>query len=291
MKRLIAVPLAFFLAAAPAVAAIRGAWTATSKDDNSVHLDLSTKPGNHSGTTIAVADLAGLSPEAPRANVQTPVKFELRREAGTASFEGTFKEGFGAGQFSFTPNSEYISTLRALGAGFEDTADDEDLLIYATLDVSTAFIRSMQAEGYREPADTYLQMRIFKVTPELVRELRGLGFDKIAADDLIATRIHKVTPDFIRAMRAAGFRNVTLDDLVGFRIHKVTPEFIKELRDLGYANISAEKLVEIRIHRVTPEFIRELNDAGYEGIPIDKLIEMRIHGIDAKFVNKMNGSK
>lgn len=111
-----------------------------------------------------------------RASAQTPVNFELRREAGNVAFEGTFKEGFGAGQFTFASNPAYVATLRSLGVNFEDgNRDDQRFLMMALLDVSTSFIRSMQAENYRESGEKYLSMRIFRVTPELVRELPALG--------------------------------------------------------------------------------------------------------------------
>ncbi len=284
-----------------------------------MHMNLTTRGGHSNfGETMAKADFAGLTDAAMRAATQTPVTFQLPREAGNIAFEGTFKDGFGAGQFTFTPNQNYIASLRSLGVTFEDSdRDDQQLMTMAMLDVSTAFIRSMQAEGYRVSAEKYLSMRIFHVTPELVRELRSLGYDKIDADDLVATRIHKVTPDYIRAMRAAGYPNLSLenlvasrihqatpeflsemkslgyanidfDDLIAFRIHRVIPNFVRELRTLGYDNVSADDLVAIRIQGVTTQFIRELKDAGYEHIPVEKLIDMRIHGIDANFVKKMN---
>lgn len=323
MKRLVfAAALSIAIAATTAAAAdIRGSWTAEAEDSSKIQLNLARRNSHH-GETMAVSDFAGLSDSLIRSSTQTPVSFELRREAGTVAFEGTFKDGFGAGQFTFTPNPAYAATLRSLGVSFDDDNRDDDsrLLTMAMLDVSTAFIRSMQAEGYRVSADKYLSMRIFHVTPELVRELRGLGFDKIDADDLVATRIHKVTPQYVRDMRAAGYTNLTLenlvasrihkatpefaqemkslgygnvdfDDLIAFRIHRVTPDFIRGLRDLGYTNIPAEQLVAMRIHNVSTDFIRELKDAGYEHIPVEKLIEMRIHGIDARFVKRMNGSK
>jgi hypothetical protein len=322
VKRLFAIAAICTLICATSFAAdIHGAWTAESQDGSSMQMNLTTRGGHSNfGETMAKADFAGLTEAATRATTQTPVTFQLAREAGNIAFEGTFKDGFGAGQFTFTPNQNYIASLRTLGATFEDSDhDDQQLMTMAMLDVSTAFIRSMQAEGYRVSAEKYLSMRIFHVTPELVRELRSLGYDKIDADDLVATRIHKVTPDYIRAMRAAGYPNLSLenlvasrihqatpeflsemkslgyanidfDDLIAFRIHRVTPDFVRELGTLGYNKVSADDLVAMRIHGVTTQFIRELKDAGYEHIPVEKLIDMRIHGIDANFVKKMNKS-
>src|SRR5687768_18221326 len=45
--------------------------------------------------------------------------FEMRREAGTSVFEGTFRKGKGAGQFTFTANRGYVDAVRALGVPFD----------------------------------------------------------------------------------------------------------------------------------------------------------------------------
>ena len=323
-KTIIAAALALLLVASAQAEEIRGAWTADAGDAGTgkVHMQLSRRHSNN-GQTMNVSSFTGLSESQILSPTQVPVAFSLRREAGTVQFEGSFKGGFGAGQFSFTPNPAYLDTIRSLGVSTESRKGrnrdvNEQLMHLAIQDVSTDFIRSMQAEGYNVSLGDYTSFRIFNVTPELVRELRSLGYDDIAASDLVGSQIHKVTPQYIREMNAAGFRNLSLKeltstrihrvtpefaremrdlgygelgmkDLTSFRIHKVTPEFIRELKDVGYDNVPAKKLVSMRIHRVTPEFIRELKDAGYSNIPVDKLISMRIHGVDAEFARKMNG--
>jgi hypothetical protein len=316
MKRTIAIAAALlFSVASAAFAQLHGSWTANSWDTkpemnpDRLQLNLSRGHDHQFGNSMNVADLRGLTNAQIHSAATTPVQFQLAREAGTISFEGTFKSGDGAGQWTFAPNRDYISTLRSLNVDFEldEGTDEEKLMTLAMLDVSTAYIRSMQAIGYRETLEKFVSMRIFKVTPELVAELRQLGFDHLSADDLVSTRVHKVTPDYIRQMRAAGW-NLSLDDLmssrihkatpefaaemkklgydldfedlINFRIHKVTPEFINDLRELGYKNVSADDLVEMRIFKVTPEYIRELKAAGYSGIPVKKLVEMKMMKID-----------
>lgn len=311
MKRTIAIAALVFSATA-AFAELHGSWTANSWDTKPGRVQMNiTRGRNHQfGNGMDIADLRGLTEAQVNGTATTPVQFQLAREAGTISFEGTFRSGDGAGQWTFAPNRDYISAVRSLGVEFaldSHSTDEEDLMTLAMLDVSTAYIRSMQAIGYREPLEKYLSMRIFKVTPELVAELRQLGFDHLSADDLISTRVHKVTPDYIREMRAAGWKlsleelqssrihkatpqfaeemkklgyDLDFEDLINFRIHKVTPEFIKELRELGYTNLSADDLVEMRIFKVTPDYIRELKNAGYSGIPVRKLVDMKIHKID-----------
>jgi hypothetical protein len=317
-----AVALSLILTAGAATAeTLRGSWTASSEEAGKVQLNI-TRRNSNNGHTYLLRDFSGLTDTHMRAAVSTPVQFALQREAGTLAFDGTFKDGYGGGQFTFTPNGAYLSTIQSMGLNPEDVTSkretiDEALLQLAVLDVSTAYIRSMQAEGYRVALDKYIAMRIFKVTPELIREFRQLGYDKLDADDLVGSQVHRVTPAYIREMQAAGGRGMSMDDLVASRIHRATPEFaaemrslgytnldhddlvafrihgvsgdfVRELRELGYMNIKSDDLVAMRIHRVTPAFIRQLKDAGYEKIPVEKLVSMRIHGVDADFVKKMN---
>ncbi|MDP9194788.1 MAG: hypothetical protein M3P06_24100 [Acidobacteriota bacterium] len=329
MKRILTLTLAVSLLALPlfttsAFAEIDGAWTASVDDKRPDRLYVNITRGKHhnNGSTMRISDFSLLTRAQIDAATMTPVRFEMRREAGTSVFEGTFRKGKGAGQFTFTANRGYIEAVRALGVPFDlngkrkrkNWTEEEELFTLAVHDVSTAFIKSMQSVGFKVSLEKYLEMRIFDITPEYVREMRSLGFAKIDSDELVASKIHKVTPDYVRRMRAAGWDlsldelqsssihgatpefaaemrklgyKLDFDDLVSFRIHKVTAAFINELAQLGYKNIDAEDLVSMRIHRVTPQFIREVQAAGYKNVPVDKLVNMRIHKIDAEYLKKM----
>ena len=320
----LAATLFFTVAPELHAAPTRGAWTASLEDSGDrLHLNTTRRRNENNGQTLALSEFTNLSAAQIRSASQTPVSFELRREAGTIAFEGVFKGGEGAGHFTFTPSSTYEASLRALGLSVDDwkgRRDDDDPLFHlAMFDVSTSFIRDMRAAGYRESLDTYVSMRIFRVTPQLIEEFRQVGFKGLSADELVSAQIHKATPAYIREMRAAGFTKLDMDDfvasrihkitpefargmkaagydlshddLMAFRIHKVTPEFIGELRALGYTKVDADDLVAMRIHKVTPEFIREVRAAGYTNVPVEKLISMRIHKIDPKFISKMNGNQ
>ena len=327
MKRILTLTLAVCLLATTAYADLEGAWTAAAdeKRPDRMYVNITRGRNHNMGTTMRLSDFALLTRAQIDATTMTPVRFEMRREAGTSVFEGTFRKGKGAGQFTFTANRGYIAAVKALGVPFDlsgkrhrrDWSEEEELFTLALHDVSTSFIKSMQAIGFKESLEKYLEMRIFDITPEYVREMRALGFTKLDSDELVSTKIHKVTPDYVRKMRAAGWDlsldelqssaihgatpefaaemrklgyNLNFDDLVSFRIHRVTAEFIHEIAELGYKNVSADDLVSMRIHRVTPEFIRELKAAGYSKVPVEKLVNMRIHKIDAEYLKKMGNS-
>lgn len=320
--RIATLTLVVSLFASAALAAIDGAWTASvdEKRPDRLYFSITRGRSHQSGNTMPVAAFTGLAASQVGAAAMTPVQFQLRREAGTVSFEGTFRNGKGAGQFTFAADRAYPAAIRALGLeldidGERDRSEDETLFVLAWHDVSTAYIRSMIAEGYRTTLKKYLTMRIFDVSPEYVREMRSLGFSDISADELVSSRIHAVTPEYVRETRAAGWKlslddlqssrihgatpafaeemrragypDLAHDDLVSFRIHGVTPAFVESFRKLGYERLTADQLVSMRIHRVTPEFVRELEEAGYTKVPVQKLISMRIHRIDGKFLKTM----
>lgn len=321
MKRTLAVTALAVLTATSALAQqIDGAWTASKseKQEGKIYLNV-VRDRSQNGRTMPISELTSLNEAQINASTQTPVRFEMRREAGNTTFEGTFRNGKGSGHFDFVPNRNYIAQIRSLGLEFDvddrhGDGEEQQLFNLAMNDVSTSYIRTMRAAGFNVDLEKYIAMRIFNVTPEYHREMRDLGYN-LSADKLIETKIHRVTPEYIRQMRAAGWndsiedlvqnrifnvtpeyasemkrllgRDIKQEDLVNFRIHKVTPEFIKELEALGYKDVPASRLVEMRIHRVTPEFIRELQAAGYRNVPIRKMIDMRIHGIDARFIKKM----
>jgi len=249
MKRFALLIAALFLAATSVTAAeIRGAWTASASADEDagrMYLQI-TRNRSNNGQTMLRSSFTGLTDSQIHSVTQVPVSFKLVREAGTLTFDGTFRQGSGAGQFVFAPDAGFVNTLRSLdlsteGSGKQKNRDlDEQLLQMAIHDVSSSFIRGMQAEGYRGSLDDYFSMRIHRVTPELVRELRLLGYDKISSDDLVSSQIHRVTPQYIREMRAAGQPRLSLEELTGMRIHRATPEFIAELRELGYTNLDSD---------------------------------------------------
>jgi opacity protein-like surface antigen len=325
--------LLLLLLAGSAVAAdapTGGVWTATAGTD-SMQFNFWTKDHGQNGLPIPITAFTGLTEAQIAAVAITPVNFQLNREAGVISLEGTFKQREGSGHFTFQPNHKFAETLRSLGVGDDDAGEEWDnssegpysdrrLFTMAIIDLSTRYVRDMQALGYRVGSHQMFKLRLFGVDRQVVGELRQLGYKDLTAEQLIKMRIHGVRPDYIREMQGAGFRNLSveelvksrihgatpkfmaemralgyqsssLDDFVRFRIHGVTAEYIRGLRERGYTNLSSEDLVRMRIHGVSLDYIDGLKKAGYNNVPADKLVEMRIHGIDASWVESMNGRK
>src|SRR5688572_4068645 len=172
MKRHLLLALLGCLIVVSASADISGAWTASADAKKGLlYLDITRGPRYSMGKSYRLADLTGLSAAQIDSTTRTDVQFEMRREAGTIAFEGSFRNKRGAGHFTFTPSRTFIGSLRAMNLKLEDLDSDFDkgdteeerLFFLATQNVSTAYIRAMQAEGFRGNLETYAEMAMFGV--------------------------------------------------------------------------------------------------------------------------------
>jgi hypothetical protein len=268
-----------------------GDWIATVSDKQPEWLEfmLRLEPNQQNGTQFKRSDFTGLTDAQVGSDSRVPVTFALQREAGTISFEGTFRREHGAGEFTFVPNRDFPARLRALGVEFTAPRwgdETEQLFALTMFDVTSAFIRSMQRTGYRESLEMYEQFRIFGVDTAYVRDMASVGFQNLSAQKLVETRIHGATPEYIRRMRAAG-DDLPLDEYIQSRIFQVTPEFAAEMKKAGYPDLDRDILTQFRIHGVNAAFVRELAEAGYTRVPAQKLVEMKIHGVTPEFIHRV----
>ena len=294
MKRIgLAVLMVLAMVRVCAAKDIAGAWTAVQKDDpgRGFQFMMNLDDDGNIGRGYQRTDFAGLSAEQVAAKVSTPVSFDLKREAGTIHFEGTFRNGRGAGDFTFTPDFSFARRLREVGVDFDAERGDEAQRLFqlTTNDLTIDFIRSMQAIGYRESLEQYIAFRIVRVDPDYVKAMNEVGFRHLSADKLVETKIHGATPDYIKEMRSHG-EDLSLDDYIQSRIFRVTPEFADEMKKLGYAGLDHDQMVAFRIHGVTPEFVGELKKLGYDRVSADNLLAMRIHGVTPEFIKKADGA-
>jgi beta-lactamase regulating signal transducer with metallopeptidase domain len=287
----------------------QGVWMGERREDGRVQIQMKPRSKdkgewNHS-FSFSANELHGLDSG----------RFELRRDAGTFTFEGRFDGtgpgAQGAGSFWFQPDPGYIRDMASLGYRVEDKVFElalfdisrssvrelrslgygdlslEKLIEFGIFRVTPEFIREMEQIGFKDlPAERLVELRIHNVTPDYVREWRSAGYPDLSLDRLVELRIFRVTPEYLRELAAMGFKDASLDRAVSFRIHRVTPEFVRGLAEAGYSDLSADDLVGFRIHRVTPEFIRELEKLGYRDVPADDLVDMRIHRIDPEFIRE-----
>jgi hypothetical protein len=208
-----------------------------------------TRGSWNSSFPVPLSELSGLK-ESDLHAAKSDVRFELRRDAGTVSFDGRFDGGEGAGHFAFAPNPEYVQWLRGQGYG---EADEDKLFSLAVHDVSRSFVSALADLGYRRlPLDSLVKLRIHGASPEFIREMKSLGYEQLPVEELVKLRIHGASPEFVRELKALGYDGLPVEELVKMRIHGVTPDFIRRVARRADARVSTETLVNMRIHGEEP---------------------------------------
>lgn len=301
-----------------------GVWTAELQDD---HLQITIFQGNHDsagegrhfddrmGFDVPLSALAGLAPSDISSDAAN-VKFMISREAGAISFDGRFSNGSGAGHFDFRASDAFVRTLGSLGFG---EFRREDLLVFTVNDLTTETIRGLQTLGYHPTNHELVDIAIFGITPEVVKEYARLGWPNLAIRELVELRIGHVdanyvrqmrdlgfsaltareaanagvlgvTPAYVREMRAAGVASTTLHELTDLRVGRITPKKIEEYARAGYPGLTARQLSELGIQSVTPAYIEEMRKAGYDHLTVHQLVNAKIFGVTPEYIRKMNAA-
>jgi hypothetical protein len=325
---LVACAVALCFAALGATGAHSGVWTAEMPNDR-LQLTLfqnerlrgtdNDRPPHHydnmTSFSLPLAELTGLTREEIAAGAAN-VKFSLNRQAGVVTFDGRFSDGSGAGHFDFRANDAFVRDLGTLGySGFRD----DELLLFATNDLTLEKVRGLQAMNYHPTNRELVEVAIFDITPAAVKEFARLGYPDLTLRELVNFRVGRVDAAFIEGMRQAGYTNLSARQLADAAILRVTPAYVRELkaagidtsslramtdlkighidakrideyRRAGYANLTARELSEMGIQGVTPAFIEDLRSLGYDKIPVRQLVEMKIFGVTPDYIRKMTSA-
>jgi hypothetical protein len=268
MRQLLTAALLVALTAAGAAQSsdIHGTWTAEIHGGK-VFLQTRTAPPpdwNRSGDgrsdwsmghSLPIEEVSGLANDEQL--TASSLRFELRREAGTLAFEGAFRDGRGAGLFTFAPRAEFIAEMKRLGY-------NDDIPLWRRY-----------------------QMAVQDVGPRYINALKAEGFDKLTLDEITRARNHGVTLDYIKGMKAEGYKAVSIEDLVRTKDHGVTPQYVKEMRKAGFTSQPIEDLVRAKDHGVNAAFVTELASHGYKGLPLSDVVRARDHGVSADYLADM----
>jgi hypothetical protein len=271
-----------YTAPSPAVQeTISGDWTAKVKQTDRgpvLWLSLNHSSEGHKGRSqmsrdFPLQEFSGLNP-----NANSNVQFTLQREAGTVFFEGLFKDGRGVGDFKFTPNSGFISTMRSLGY---DNLTTENLFSMVALDVDTNFINEMKSLGYDKlTLDQLFGLRALGVTAAFAREAQGWGFGKLSADELIEIKAMGINPDYIRSVKSLGFDELSLRKVIELKALGVNEDYAREMRSLGFENLTVDQLVEMKAMGITADYVKKMRDLGLKNVSINELIQIKATGAD-----------
>ena len=278
-----------------------------------VHLTFTESDGTH-GSTIRIERLTGLSP-AQMTGTSGLLHFAIRRDAGTFTFEGVFRNGVGAGTYAFTPNATFSDELEKRGLGRPTAAQQ---YMVARHDLGLAFLDELTAQGYTRPdlpqlvraaehgvdfdylremgrlgyrlglVEALVRHRDHGVSPQFIRELASLGLTGLSSDDLVRARDNGVSPEYVRAMAALGYSKLPLDELVRLRNNGVSAEYVRMLGTLGYTNLSRDEAIRLRNNGVTAEYVRELGALGYTNLSRDEVIRLRNNGVSAEYVRELD---
>jgi hypothetical protein len=73
-----------------------------------------------------------------------------------------------------------------------------------------------------------------------------MGFDKEPFESLVKMRIFKITPEFIREIQAENLKNLDIEDYVKMKIFKIDGDFIRKAKSED-PNVTIEEMVQMRI--------------------------------------------
>ena len=171
----------------------------------------------------------------------------MTAEAGTLGCSGTVHESALRGDYTFTPNPEFVTRMQQIGIS---DFDSEKLQAYTMFHIETAWVQALQSAGVRDmDSGNVIALHIFRITPEFVHSMDALGYPHLEADKLIAFGVQGVNADEVKEVRALGYQP-TADELIQMRIFHVTPDFIRRMQDRGFKDLTIAKLVQVRIFRL-----------------------------------------
>jgi bla regulator protein blaR1 len=159
---------------------------------------------------------------------------------------------------------------------------DDELVAFRVHGVTPEFVRSIAALGYdRADPDDLVALKIHGVTPEYISEMNAV-FGKTPLEEHVSFKIHGVTSEEVRRLNALNLGKLSPDDVVSMKIHGVDAAYVDRLRAGGW-NVSAEDAVSARIHGVAPSDAEAWKRLGYANVSIEDLVGARIHGASPEF--------
>jgi hypothetical protein len=306
----------FLTCSVHAAVTIEGVWTAKLNGDKvslQISLDHQDRRGHFNfGDTYSLQTAStrfeGFDPSAHES------AFTLHSPAGTVSFDGSFRNGLGAGHFTFAGNDAFVREMSSLGY---DNFKDEDLLVFAMHQFGPATLRELKSLGYNLNKEEVTEAAVFNVNAAMIKEFAALGYEKLKFKDAVDLRVGGVDRAYIEALRALGYRNLSAAEVAELAIIGVTPTYVRDLRDAGltglsandlqelkvgninkaridayrragYPHLTARQLSEMGVQNVTPEFIESLKAIGYDNLSPDQLVELRAMGINIDYIKQMN---
>jgi hypothetical protein len=231
MARQALLALTLLLVATTAAADIEAGWTADyNPREGKLHLMMSRSAAGQMWMSYRVGELAGLTQAQIDSAATVPVVFQLRPDAGTFAFEGTFRNGRGGGQMTFTPNRNYSSQIRALGLELTK-GTDEELFRLGALGVTLPYLREMRAIYPDADLRELSKLKAVGVDAAYLRELRAVGVKISTSREALKLAATGVTAAYVRELADAGYRDLSVRDLSRLAATGVNAKYIREMQE------------------------------------------------------------
>ncbi|MFY1830785.1 M56 family metallopeptidase [Myxococcus fulvus] len=137
--------------------------------------------------------------------------------------------------------------------------------------------------------DQLVALKVAGVTPERVKELRGMGFEPTVAN-LVDMGHSGVTPEFVKRMNELFGRKLEAGMLVELRHLGVTPEYVAALSGAGFETKNPRDVMDARAVGVSEQYAQGLKEAGYSGLALQQVIELRAVGVDPGYIGALGKS-
>ncbi|HEY0139846.1 MAG TPA: hypothetical protein VGF48_03060 [Thermoanaerobaculia bacterium] len=234
MKRLLQMVLLLTISATALSAEIHGAWTLTrgEKDPSKFYLNMTRGGWSHNGNTVKLTSFQGLTDAQVNAPTQTPAQFRIVSDAGTITFDGTFRNGDGAGQFTFAPNGNFFTQVRNAGVKVnrrEGRSEEDELYSLAMMHISLAYVREMHGIFPEADLRELSKLRAVDVTSQWLADMRAAGVTISTSRDAIKLAAVGVNAAYVRELAAAGYKDLTARQLIKLRATGVDAKFIREM--------------------------------------------------------------
>ena len=248
-------------------------WEVRRGKNDSMQLSMRHGRSQH-GRSIPLASLEGLT--AAQLSSGGPVRFQVRRDAGTFAFDGTARDGVAGGVCSFTPSPTFGAELARRGVSGLTAGDQQEM---ARHDVGLALVDELRTQKYATPTVADLvKAGQHGVHVEYVRGMGALGYVTGTLEPLITLRDHGVTPDYAKALASFGYKSLPSDQLQRARDHGVTADYLQGMRDGGFGSLPLDEMITTRDHGVTPDRIKQANAKAGTQLSVSALRDAASHG-------------
>ncbi|MDB4292025.1 hypothetical protein N9954_01355 [Maribacter sp.] len=258
----------------------KGIWFATNENEN-VCLQLMDAINRNNSSFII-----GFCIPAAEFTVNGTEGFELRKPAGTISFQGSFPNEKGQGDFTFVKNRDFQTFLKKEGI---DTTDENSSYYFKLFlgTVSKDYVLGVKKQGYQPTIKQLGKLAIHHVDLQYIKAIAATNYKGLSLDMLIKFAIHDISVDYIKDLERVGYGDMDANMIKKFAIHDVDIDYIEGLTELGYGNLDPNMIKNFAVHDISLDYIRGLSDVGFSNLDPGMLKKFAVHDISPNYIKSI----